>query len=237
VTLAAALLVLLAGLAVGATSIGGVFVVPTLTTFAGVAPAQAVAAASFGFAFTGVAAFATAHPRAARGTWPLDAGALVGAALGAATLAWLPAAAVRVAVGLVALASGCFALLNGGARRNETQARWPWIALVALGLLVGCVSAWSGTGGPVALLPLLALLRAPTAGAVAMAQRVQLPVAAAATTVNAAAGRLDVGLGLAIGVLVLAGWAAGQWAARRLPVHHLQQAVAVALIATGLWYL
>ena len=235
-TLAAALLVLLAGLAVGATSIGGVFVVPALTTFAGIAPAQAVAAASCGFAFTGVAAFATAPLRAARDTWPLDAGALVGAAVGAATLAWLPAAAVRAAVGLVALLSGCFALF-GRSGNPASDRRWPWTALVALGLLVGCVSAWSGTGGPVALLPLLALLRAPTAGAVAMAQRVQLPVAAAATTVNAAAGRLDVGLGLAIGVLVLAGWAAGQWAARRLPVHRLQQAVAVALIATGLWYL
>ncbi len=69
------------------------------------------------------------------------------------------------------------------------------------------------------------------------AQRVQLPVALAATAVNFAAGRLDIVLGLGLGVLVLAGWAAGRWLARRLPVSRLRQAVALALIATGLAYL
>ena len=52
----AALGVLLAGLAIGATSIGGVFVVPVLGALAQVEPQRAVAATSLGFAFTGAAA-------------------------------------------------------------------------------------------------------------------------------------------------------------------------------------
>ncbi len=231
--LLAALLVLLCGLAVGATSIGGVLVVPVLTSLVDVEPARAVAAASLGFAFTGIAAFATAKRQSGH-HWSLEVGALLGAALGALTLAWLPAAGVRAAVGALAVASGVYALLG---RQRAKPLTLPAVALGAVGLLVGCASAWSGTGGPVVLLPALALLGWPALAAVGAAQRVQLPVALAASAVNLAAGRLDLALGLAIGVLVLAGWAVGRWVARRLPVRRLQQAVAVALIAAGLAYL
>jgi hypothetical protein len=231
----AALGVLLAGLAIGATSIGGVLVVPVLGALAQVDPGRAVAAASLGFAFTGAAAWWLApRPASGGGSLALDGCALAGAALGALTLAWLPADGVRLTVGLIALGSGLYALF-GRARHRATPL--PAFALALLGLVVGCLSAWSGTGGPVVLLPLLALLGVPAAMGVDAAQRVQLPVALAATAVNFAAGRLDIVLGLGIGVLVLAGWAGGRWLARRLPVPRLRQAVALALIATGLAYL
>ena len=230
----AALGVLLAGLAIGATSIGGVLVVPVLGALAQVEPARAVAAASLGFAFTGAAAWWLTPRQAAGGSWALGGSALLGAALGAYTLAWLPAGGVRLAVGLIALGSGLYALF--GRERVRAQPL-PAVALMLLGLVVGCLSAWSGTGGPVVLLPLLALLGVPAVLGVDAAQRVQLPVALAATAVNLAAGRLDIALGLGIGVLVLAGWFAGRWLAQRLPVPRLRQAVALALIATGLAYL
>lgn len=230
----AALGVLLAGLAIGATSIGGVLVVPVLTTLVQVDPGRAVAAASLGFVFPGLAAYGLGQRLAGGGSLALGGSALTGAALGALTLAWLPADGVRVAVGLIALGSGLYALFG---RPGERAAPLPALLLLPLGLLVGCLSAWSGTGGPVVLLPLLALLGMPAHTAVDAAQRVQLPVALAATAVNFGAGRLDILLGLAIGALVLAGWAAGRWLARRLPMQRLRQAVALALIATGLAYL
>ena len=230
----AALGVLLAGLAIGATSIGGVLVVPVLGTLAQVEPGRAVAAASLGFAFTGAAAWWLGPRPAGGGSLALDGCALAGAALGALTLAWLPAGGVRLTVGLIALGSGLYALFG---RERQRATPLPAFALVALGLGVGCLSAWSGTGGPVVLLPLLALLGVSAAVGVDAAQRVQLPVALAATAVNFAAGRLDILLGLGIGVLVLTGWAAGRWLARRLPVQRLRQVVALALIATGLAYL
>lgn len=229
----AALGVLLAGLAIGATSIGGVLVVPVLSSFAEVEPGRAVAAASLGFMFTGAAAWWSA-PRTGGGSVALDVGALAGAAGGALTLAWLPEGGVRVAVGMIALGSGLYALF-GQIRHRATAL--PATALAPLGLFVGCLSAWSGTGGPVVLLPLLALLGVPAVVGLDAAQRIQLPVALAATTVNALAGRLDVLLGLAVGALVLAGWAAGRRLAVRLPLPRLRQAVALALIATGLAYL
>ncbi|MEO6746282.1 MAG: TSUP family transporter [Caldimonas sp.] len=229
----AALLILLCGVAIGATSIGGVLVVPVLTALADVPARQAVAAASFAFAFTGVAAFAGRQPQAG-GSLALDVSALGGAALGALTLAWIPAEGVRWTVGLLAVASGLWALFG---RPRDGAAALRASALVVLGAAVGCVSAWSGTGGPVVLLPLAALLGWHGGSAVHAAQRIQLPVALAASAVNFAAGRLDLGLGCAVGVVVLIGWGAGRWAARRMPVRRLQQAVAVALVAAGLSYL
>ena len=229
-----ALGVLLAGVAIGATSIGGVFVVPVLGALAQVEPDRAVAAASLGFAFTGAAAWWHAPRDAQGGSVPLGLSALAGAALGALTLAWMPGGGVRLAVGVVALTSGLFALFG---RSWQRAAPLPAGVLVLLGLVVGALSAWSGTGGPVVLLPLLALLGVPATVGLDAAQRVQLPVALAATAVNFAAGRLDLLLGLAIGVLVLAGWAIGRRLAQRLPVQRLRQAVALALIATGLAYL
>lgn len=230
----AALGVLLAGLAIGATSIGGVFVVPVLGALAQVEPDRAVAAASLGFAFTGAAAWRQAPRGAQGGGLALGLSALAGAALGALTLAWIPGAGVRLAVGVVALGSGLYALFGLAWQRASPL---PGVAMVLLGLVVGALSAWSGTGGPVVLLPLLALLGVPATHGVDAAQRVQLPVALSASAVNFIAGRLDVLLGLVIGVLVLAGWALGRRLAQRLPVSRLRQAVALALIATGLAYL
>ena len=232
-TALAALLVLLCGVAVGATSIGGVMVVPVLTGLTPITATQAVAAASLGFLFPALAAFASSQAQPG-GQRLLHAGALCGAALGAYTLAWMPAGAVRTTVGLLAVASGAYTLLGRG--RAKPLPTGPAVRAL-LGLAVGCASAWSGTGGPVVLLPLLALLGWPTSSAVNAAQRIQLPVALAATLVNFGAGRLDIKLGLVLGVLVLAGWLIGRWLGRRLPVRRLQQVVALALIAVGLSYL
>ena len=234
-TALAAALVLLCGVAVGATSIGGVMVVPVLTLLADVPATQAVAAASLGFLFPAVAAYGSSRDGAAAGGQRvLHVGALVGAALGALTLAWMPPGAVRTTVGVLAVVSGVYSLIG----RSRSQVKDVGAAGRALlGLGVGCASAWSGTGGPVVLLPLLALLGWSAADAVDAAQRIQLPVALAATTVNLGAGRLDVALGLGLGVLVLAGWFIGRALSRRLPVRRLQQLVALALIAVGLSYL
>ena len=229
----AAALILLCGVAIGATSIGGVLVVPVLTAFAEVPVRHAVAAASFGFAFTGAAAFAQ-RPREQRGSLVLDGSALAGAALGALTLAWIPADGVRWTVGLLAVASGAWTLLG---RTRDIPSMLGSVVSAGLGLAVGCLSAWSGTGGPVVLLPLAALLGWQGLSVVHAAQRIQLPVALAASAVHLAAGRLDVGLGCAVGLVVLAGWAAGGWLARRMPVRRLQQAVALALVGAGLSYL
>jgi uncharacterized membrane protein YfcA len=233
----AAALVLVGGMMIGAVGIGGVLVVPALTDAAGVPLGRAIAASMAGFLATGIVAAGSSRNRTARSTglWPLNLAALAGAVIGAAVVDLIPGAAIRLFIAAVAIASGTHALVPRRAtyeRPNALSAP----ALGSIGVLVGCGSALSGTGGPVMLLPILLFCGVPVRAGIAMAQVVQLPIALSATAVNAAQGRLDPLLGaLAAGLLVV-GSVAGMWLAARVETSALKRAVAIGLVALGLWY-
>lgn len=221
---------------IGVTGIGGVLVVPALTEFAGVPLDRAIAASMFGFLFAGLPA-AFVHLRRARlpaqPVLALGIASMAGAVLGAVTLDWLAARAVRLFVALLALASGVHALSSKHPPGNDMPSRG---VLVLLGLAVGYGSAISGTGGPVMLIPLLLALRTPVSQAIALGLAAQMPITLSATVVNAAAGRIDVPLGATLGVLLIAGTFSGAWLSGRLSRRALTVAVALGLIGVGLWY-
>ncbi len=244
-SLLTALLLLLAGLAVGATSIGGIVVVPVLTELAGVPVQEAIAASSFGFLFTGAAAIFlqgnTARITRSKSLPPfsrLYGAALVGAALGALTLSWLPPTLARGVIAALAVLSGVVAMSRSEPASTPGAVQYPQrpSTLIAFGVVVGCASAWSGTGGPVLLLPILMLARVPTALSIEMAQGIQLPIAVAATAVNILKGTLNFELGLQLGMLLLFGWGVGRLLSRRLPLAVLRQMIAWGITAVGLWY-
>lgn len=232
------LVIALAGVAIGATAIGGVLVVPALTSLIGVPLPVAIAAASLAFLVTG--AFALTGPgllaRASQ-EWPLLLAALVGAVAGALLTGWVPGVAIRWWIGLLALASGLHALWR--LRRTRASPEKPWpdaLAQALIGGAVGLGSALSGTGGPVLLLPLLMLAQRPLARSVVAAQLIQLPIAVAASTAHALAGRLDFLLGAGVAVaLVLGAWAGRRLAAGR-DVRVLQSLTAGVLLLTGVWF-
>ena len=242
----AALLVLLAGAAIGATAIGGVLAVPALTGVAGLPIGSAIAASSFGFLLTGLLGWRARTPAgappataaAASPLWPLHLAALGGATAGVLLLPQVPAGWIRGWVALLTIGSGAQALIAGLRPARQRPARgWPRsVGLALIGAAVGCGSALSGTGGPVLLLPVLMLLGLPTLPAIAAAQAVQLPIALAATAMHLAAGRLQWPLAAGVGLLLVA----GAWAGRRLARHAdpllLRRWTALALVASGLWY-
>lgn len=235
----AASLVLLAGAAIGATSIGGVLVVPALAGLAGVPVGEAIAATSAAFLLTGLLGWRGRGPAQAREAlrmWPLHLAALGGAAAGAALVHVIPPGAVRLWVALLALGSGLYALLARGSPDASARPAPRGAALVAIGAAVGCGSALSGTGGPVILLPVFMLLGLPTIAAVATAQAIQLPIAVAASAAHLAAGRLDLRLALVIGIALAVGAWAGLRLSHRTNAHLLRRCTALGLIATGLWY-
>lgn len=227
---------LAAGLLIGLTGIGGVLLVPVLTQAAGVPLDRAIAASLLGFLFAGIYA-AFVHLRRARlelrPVALLCLAAASGALAGAATLDRLPATAVRLFVALLALGSGLHAL----ASRHAPGDRIPSAPMLGvLGLAVGYGSAISGTGGPVMLIPLLLALRTPVLAAIAFGLAAQLPIAMAATAVYALEGRIDLALGATLGALLVAGTLAGATLSTRLSRRGLTAAVALTLIAVGLWY-
>lgn len=229
--------VLLAGALIGATGIGGVLLVPVLTRFGEVAPAQAIAAASLAFALPALVALRPLRrePALALATLPLLLGALAGATGGALLVQALPARALLAGVTALVLFAGWRGLTARGPLA-EAAPLLPMPFLAALGVLVGVGSALTGTGGPVLLLPLLMLCRQPLPFAVVAAQAIQLPVALTSSAVHAAAGRLDWRLAAVCGVVMLAGSIAGQRVAQGLDRQRLQRIVSSLLLAVGAWF-
>ncbi|SFN01449.1 sulfite exporter TauE/SafE family protein [Variovorax sp. OV329] len=242
-TLTAAWIVLpaivMAGGLIGATGIGGVLLVPLLTTLGGVPLPKAIAAASLGFALPALVALRPLRrePALTARCLPLLAGALVGAAGGAFFVRWIPGTVLMAGVTALVLFSGWRGLRRPAtASAHPAHALLPPAALVGVGALVGIGSALTGTGGPVLVIPLLMLLGQPVLFAVIAAQAIQLPVALSSSTVHALAGRLDLGLALLCGVLMLAGSIAGQRMAMRLDTRQLQRLVSGLLLAVGAWF-
>src|SRR5438046_10369963 len=86
--IAATLMVLLAGLAIGATGIGGILVVPVLTGLGGHAVLESIAASSCAFLFTGIVAFWRQRRSAESAPWGVYGAALAGALAGARLRQW-----------------------------------------------------------------------------------------------------------------------------------------------------
>jgi uncharacterized membrane protein YfcA len=235
---------LLAGVAVGATSIGGVLVVPVLTLMLGYDMPLAIAAASLTFLITGMFSL-WLNPQGWRGMRlgdPLLLGfSLLGAVLGACVADLVPAVWVRRWIGVLALGSGLQTLWRVAQWSHPAQAAlrdWPTVMEQSwVGMFIGVGSALSGTGGPVMLMPYLLLTRRELMRSVSTALILQVPIGLASSATHAWAGRSQVGLSLQLaGVLVVGIWG-GRWLARRSPLRWLMGVMASVLVATGGWLL
>lgn len=245
---AAALVIVLAGAAIGATSIGGVLVVPALTSITDIAMPRAIAASSFGFLLTGLWAWRSAwwgpggaSARASpsitfKQQLGLNGAAFAGAIVGVVLLQFFPASWARLWIAALALGSGVYAFATAGRGGSAVRGLPGVPMLIAFGLVVGVGSSLSGTGGPVMLLPILLLIGIPVTPAIATALAVQLPIAVASSATHLLAGTLDVALGAVVGVALIT----GAWIGHRLAAHAdpttLRRAVALVLIFSGGWF-
>ena len=227
---------LLAGLLIGLTGIGGILMLPVLTQVAGVPLDRAIAASLLALLMSGLYAAITHLGRERLPLRPvavLCICAAAGALAGAASLDAIPGAALRLFIAALCIGSGAHVLFRGPAA-GRTIPSTAWLAV--LGAAVGYVSALSGTGGPVTLIPLLLAMGTPAGVAVSLGLAAQLPITLSATVIYAMQGRLDPVLGVTLGVLLLAGTMAGAKLSRHLTGRALAKAVAVTLIVVGLWY-
>ena len=234
---ASAAAIVLAGWLIGATGIGGVLVVPALAQFEAMDVQRAISASALAFALPGVAALWWLHRGDAPSGVHLGAmvgGAIPGAVLGALLVHHVHTRWLLAALALLALASGLRGLRPASAAASDPLSLRAATAVV-VGFAVGAGSALTGTGGPVLLVPLLMLWRQPMLRTVAAAQAIQLPLALCASAAHWASGSLDLVLAASLGLLLLGGSLAGQWCARRIKVHWLQQLVSVLLVVTGGW--
>jgi uncharacterized membrane protein YfcA len=225
-----------AGVLIGWVGIGGVILVPALVYAVGVPLPAAIAAAMCAFLVSGIVGLYV-FAKAGRVDWPTAAWLCLGAApaafAGARLVAIAPEGLIELAIGVLTAAAGVHALVRrDGSRGNRTPALSA-PTLTAAGAATGLASAMTGTGGPLVLVPLLLWLEAPVLTAIASAQAIQIPIAAAATSANVAGGTLDVMLGLALGSGIALGTAAGAKAAHALPTARLRSVVAGLLVLVG----
>ena len=226
-----------AGLLIGCVGIGGVILVPALVYLAGQSFQTAIAAALCAFIVSGVVG-AHAYAKAGSIRWrPMVwswLGALPAALAGALLLNSVTPAFLELGVGLLSAGSGLYALTNrldNPRSRREQMPASP--SLTVIGAATGLLSALTGTGGPLVLLPILIALQAPVLASLGMAQAIQLPIAAAATAGNLFTGVLDVQLGLTLAAGIALGTWVGAKGAHRLPIELLRRALAVLLVLVG----
>ena len=231
-----ALTALAAGLLIGLTGIGGVLMLPVLTQVAGVPLDRAVAASLVALLVAGLYA-AIVHLRRERlprtPLVVLCATAAAGSLAGALTLDLLPAFAIRMFIAALCVASGAQVLLFRPRPRDTIPSS---VLLGILGATIGYLSAVSGTGGPVTLIPLLLAVGTPVGAAVSLGLAVQVPITVFATVVYAIEGRIDPALAATLSVLLLIGTFAGAKLSNRLSGRTLANAVAATLVVVGLWY-
>ncbi len=225
-----------AGVLIGCVGIGGVVIVPILVYIAAVPLPTAIAAAMCAFLVSGIVGvyvFAKSGTVDWRTTAWLCLGAAPAAFAGARLVSVVPEAMIELAIGVLTAAAGIHALARHADIAGERAPALAAPTLAATGAATGLASAITGTGGPLVLVPALVWLEVPILSAIASAQAIQLPIAAAATGANAIGGTLDVVLGLTLGCGIALGTAVGAKAAHALPTARLRRIVAALLVLVG----
>jgi uncharacterized membrane protein YfcA len=226
-----------AGVLIGCVGIGGVIVVPALVYFAGLSPQTAIAAALCAFIASGIVG-AYAYAKAGSIRWRAAMMTSLGALPSAFAGAWLASALepvwLELGIGLLTMTSGVHALAVG--RRHHPAGGAKSLSgpsLAGIGAATGLLSALTGTGGPLVLVPILVWLEVPLLAAIGLGQAVQLPIAAAATAGNLLAGTLEARHAVALACGIVIGTWIGAKAAHALPTATLRSIVAALLVVVG----
>ena len=233
--LALALLATLAGTLIGAIAIGGVLLVPLMVIALGFDVQVAIAAAMFSYLFSGLLAarYLGHQPQLPKRNvaW-LIAGAAPGALAGAVLAPLLTSALLSALVAAITVFAGINALRVNPSTQAQNE---PWSppSFALVGVVAGCASALTGTGGPLILVPLLLLGGMQTGIAILLGQLVQLPIGLMATLGNLYNGQLDLELGLLLAAFLLVGVALGNRLQSKLPQAKLRAVLGVGLICIG----
>jgi uncharacterized protein len=224
------------GTAIGATGIGGVLLVPILTLALGIDVRHAIAAALLSFlpsCLVAVALYARRGSIPWREAWLLCLAALPAAWFGARAATVAPASLLEAAIGVLLLAGGLYALRTPRSALTRRVALAP-VTLLALGGGTGFVSAMTGAGGAVMLLPLLLLLDTPVLAAIGLGQAIAIPIAGLASLVNLAAGLVDLWLAAGLAAALALGIAIGTPIAHALPQRLLRRLLGLVVVLAGM---
>lgn len=221
---------------IGCVGIGGVILVPLLSYVGGIDIRTAIAAAMFAFLISGITGtLVYARNRSIRwdmASW-LWAGAMPAAFVGALAASALPKTSLELCLGLLAAVTGLHALKERADPNPDAERTLLPPSLIAIGAVTGMLSALTGTGGPLVLIPILMWFRVSVLMAIGLSQAIQLPIGMLATGGNLYTGSLDLTMGIMLGVGISFGTIGGGKIAHKLPRMFLRRIVSVLLIVVG----
>jgi uncharacterized membrane protein YfcA len=228
---------LIVGVLIGCVGIGGVLLPPILTYVGGLNLHLAMATSIFSFLFTGVVG-TIGYARRNSVDWRmvlwLGVGIVPAAVLGALSNVALPTEVLAVLLAALVVATGVNVFVQASSAERDARSFGP-LLLLQIGAVVGFGSALTGTGGPVLLVPILVLMRAPTLTAIGVSQVIQIPVGIFSTVGYVLFAQVDFLLGTTLGLVAAGGVAIGTRIAHAVPTLILRRIVAVSLIGTGIF--
>lgn len=223
---------------IGSTGIGGVFIGPAINLYARIPLHVALPACSAAMVFSAIAG-TLIHARRKNIAWRdvtyLTVGAAPAAFLGSVALTQIQPYGIQLIVSALAIASGLQAVFPARWPTHEERVLGP-ATLLAVGTATGFLSALTGTGGPMVLLPILLMLRIDAIRAVGVAQFIPIPIGVLATLGNLVFAKIDLWLVGALAISLIVGSIFGAVIARNFSVTLLRLLVAILLILAGITY-
>ncbi len=227
------------GTLIGAVGIGGILLIPALTSLAGLPIHAAMATALFTFAFTGVAGTVMFQRRGSI-DWQITRPVLFGAVFFSFIGAWVnsltgPGALSLILAGIIVFA-GVYTLATWrGMPAPAFHGRWraQRLLLLGIGAAVGFGSGLTGVGGPVLSVPLMVLCGFAPLAAIGTSQVIQIVAAVSGTLGNLKYGTIDFGIAATVTLLEIAGVLLGARIAHAVNAALLRKAVAMLCVLVG----
>lgn len=236
-TLFLAFMCVVVGFLCGATSIGGILLIPAIQYSAGMPLPMAAGTATASFFFT-----------AAWGTWlhfrngnlrrdyviPQCIGALLFGGLGAVSKYVVGAVALNAILAVIIVISGIAAFRPPRPLRSMETEGGRFRYLLFVGSLVGFLAGLTGMGGPVLSVPMMIIMGFDPLLTVAAAQPFQTMACLSGIAGNMVIGQIDWAVALNSVLLQAAGIWLGVWFARRMGTGALKRAIATLCVITGI---
>ena len=238
---------LIGGICITTIGPGGIFVTIALFVLLPLDPGTVAGTASAMFIATGIVGslgFLQSGQLnskvALKSSLMLSLSSMLGAYAGSEVNKLLDASAFAILLGLFVFFTGLIilyrqynALAPEKRLKLDSTKGLGWMA--AVGVVVGLPGGLLGVGGPVLAVPLLVVLGVPMLMSVALAQVQSIFISAMATVGYTFQGAVDWYLAGILGIPLIIGTVAGWYLAQRIPVKKLKVALAIVLVALGIY--
>ena len=228
---------LLSGLLIGAIGIGGVILVPLLIFALGIDIYQSIAASIFAFVVSGLVGTLIYAKRKVI-SWREIKFVWIGAApatlCGSLLLSSVSKELLTLLIAFLTLGSAAREFIH---KQSNTDNRAIVIEkgkLIFIGAVTGFLSALSGTGGPLVLIPMMLWFSVPITIAIGLAQSIQLPISIFATIGNSWSGILDLFIAIPLAVGIAFGTYCGGIWIKGVPTSQIKKGVAIILAIIGI---